>query len=997
VRVRRYLVIGVSVYVLELLTIIATQAMGASSVLAVTVSFWLGLAASFGLQKIITFGDKRLHHRILLPQLVAFSLLVLCNFGFTILLTKLLENTLPAVWCRTVALAITTLWNFYLYKTRIFTLKTVPAQHSKLLAKRYRQWCSQPRIKRLRRYASQPKVGSLYLYGCLFVLLLTTLLWSLLGAHLQQTNADQLVNARLFDNKNVLHNALFPDQHTFLIKWPLFYLIKLFNYTPAAFLWVTVFTVLLTVAIFVYVLWRIERRPLVLGSICLLLASVLLLVPTQPYAGALLPVNMAMLATRNLEYVLYITGLFCLITAPAVRSRRSLGAIALLGLLLASDRLFLSVSILGALLALFVYMLCKRWEMVGLAARWLLITAVAALGAVGLIAVINGLHITHMSGGLAGPYGVADGVKALILGIIFAVSGLLTNFGANPAYDATTFQQIPHSLFDHLFSLAAPAYLVNLLILLACLYIGSRFLLGSLRTPKQNIREIPAIRQLSLLLLWSSLAVVGLFIATNHYHQVDARYLTLCLFALFMAVAAWLRPRRMDADLVAVCLPVLLFSIMCGSIGTIQMYNSQKQALDTVDYRNKIIAQTLASHHVKVLVGDYWRVLPVQSLSPNRQQPVLPLESCVHPRNVLSSKDWQPDLSHTSFAYLLSFDKSLTDYPNCSLQQVAKTYGIPNSSALIGGTLAHPKEVLLFYDRGTHLPETLSISSEALETILPVALEDLTHTGCEAPTLMNIVAHQDDDLLFMNPDLRHDIDAGHCVRSIYLTAGDAGANRPYWLSREQGSEAAYSAMLGSKAAWMHRTVRLPHGQFVTIANLRGNDKISLIFMHLPDGNLDGRGFGASHHESLTRLESKRGNKLQTVDSQSSYTTTQLTDGIAELMHTYQPTEIRTQSDYIGEHYKDHSDHRATGHFVLKAYRQYKARQSSSSLTMPLVFYMGYPVRELPPNVTEPDLQAKEAAFAAYARYDGSVCQPLESCQQNSVYGIYLLRQYPNSY
>jgi LmbE family N-acetylglucosaminyl deacetylase len=196
---------------------------------------------------------------------------------------------------------------------------------------------------------------------------------------------------------------------------------------------------------------------------------------------------------------------------------------------------------------------------------------------------------------------------------------------------------------------------------------------------------------------------------------------------------------------------------------------------------------------------------------------------------------------------------------------------------------------------------------------------------------------------------------------------------------------------------MHRTVRLPHGQFVTIANLRGNDKISLIFMHLPDGNLDGRGFGASHHESLTRLESKRGNKLQTVDSQSSYTTTQLTDGIAELMHTYQPTEIRTQSDYIGEHYKDHSDHRATGHFVLKAYRQYKARQSSSSLTMPLVFCMGYPVRELPPNVTEPDLQAKEAAFAAYARYDGSVCQPLESCQQNSVYGIYLLRQYPNSY
>ena len=41
---------------------------------------------------------------------------------------------------------------------------------------------------------------------------------------------------------------------------------------------------------------------------------------------------------------------------------------------------------------------------------------------------------------------------------------------------------------------------------------------------------------------------------------------------------------------------------------------------------------------------------------------------------------------------------------------------------------------------------------------------------------MQIVAHEDDDLLFMNPDLEHAIDAGSCVRTIYVTAGDAGTH-----------------------------------------------------------------------------------------------------------------------------------------------------------------------------------------------------------------------------
>jgi len=117
---RRYLVIGGSVYLLELVVIVAAQWFGASAVVAVGLSFWIGLVVSFGLQKLVTFEDKRMHHKVLVPQIIAFSLLVLFNFSFTLFVTKLLSGTIPAVATRTLALGITTIWNFYLYKTRIF-------------------------------------------------------------------------------------------------------------------------------------------------------------------------------------------------------------------------------------------------------------------------------------------------------------------------------------------------------------------------------------------------------------------------------------------------------------------------------------------------------------------------------------------------------------------------------------------------------------------------------------------------------------------------------------------------------------------------------------------------------------------------------------------------------------------------------------------------------------------------------------------------------------
>lgn len=121
----RYITVGLTVYIFELIVIYLAQKFGAGDLLAVGLSFWLGLIASFGLQKFITFQDKRKQRSVVLVQFLAVSLLVLWNFGFTLLITNILKGHISTFLCRTLALGITTLWNFYLYKTRIFKIPDI--------------------------------------------------------------------------------------------------------------------------------------------------------------------------------------------------------------------------------------------------------------------------------------------------------------------------------------------------------------------------------------------------------------------------------------------------------------------------------------------------------------------------------------------------------------------------------------------------------------------------------------------------------------------------------------------------------------------------------------------------------------------------------------------------------------------------------------------------------------------------------------------------------
>lgn len=834
-----------------------------------------------------------------------------------------------------------------------------------------------------------------YAVIALAILLATTIFWALLGAHLQNENADQSVNSYLFEDSKTLHGAQFPGQHSFLFKWPLFLLLRAVGYSSAGFTAITALIVLLTVVCFAYILYRIERRPLVFGTICLGLASVLLLIPPQPYAGGLLPVNIAMLTTRNLEYLLYLTSLILIARIVRLRSWRFLLAIGVLALLIASDKLFLTLSLGGALISMASYIVMRRWAMAGVASNWLLATLAAIALALGSIWLINLSSLTHIiTQGGAGPYGLVHNVHDAALGIIYAVLGIFTNLGANPAFDALTIKGIGHAASQRLLSPIGFAFVVNALLFLAALGYGVRMLFKSLRAPKTQPNIIDAPLKLAIMLIWTSLIAVGVFVLSNHYYAVDARYLTIVLFSIFVVIAVHSRTKMWKPATMLVMGAIFLASIVAGLSFTKTTYHADKAALASINGRDSIIAQALSRHPVQVLVGDYWRVLPIK-LASAKNLTVMPLGACSTPRTVLTSSAWQPDLHTHGFAYLLSLDKSLTDYPQCTLDKVTAAYGRPNASAVITGTIEKPTELLLFYDHGIHMgPYKTMPTAQGSGTVAPISLSQLPHTTCTGSTVMNIVAHQDDDLLFMNPDLYHAIQAGSCIRTLYLTAGDAGGGKFYWLGREQGSEAAYSQMIGKRDTWIQRTVKLADRQFVTIANPIGNSKITLMFMHLPDGNTNGSGFAASRYESLARLENGLISQVQSVDGQSNYTHDQLVTAISKLMVAYQPNFIRTQSSYEIKTYADHSDHMASGRLAKQAFSQIKAKFTEQPQ---ITYYIGYPIYTMPINLTSDETNTKTDIFFQYARFDGAVCHDIKDCEQHYTYGHYLQRQYQYQY
>lgn len=114
---QRYIAVGATAYIIEITTIyVLHHNLKLSSVRSIAISYWIGFVVAFIMQKVITFKNYDRSPKIITGQLAKYSLLVIWNYGFTLLLAVLFDKTLSVFIIRTGAILVTTAWNYLIYK-----------------------------------------------------------------------------------------------------------------------------------------------------------------------------------------------------------------------------------------------------------------------------------------------------------------------------------------------------------------------------------------------------------------------------------------------------------------------------------------------------------------------------------------------------------------------------------------------------------------------------------------------------------------------------------------------------------------------------------------------------------------------------------------------------------------------------------------------------------------------------------------------------------------
>ncbi|MFE5490913.1 PIG-L family deacetylase [Streptomyces virginiae] len=258
--------------------------------------------------------------------------------------------------------------------------------------------------------------------------------------------------------------------------------------------------------------------------------------------------------------------------------------------------------------------------------------------------------------------------------------------------------------------------------------------------------------------------------------------------------------------------------------------------------------------------------------------------------------------------------------------------------------------------------------------------------------VVQIVAHPDDDLYFMNPDLRYSISAGHPVTSVYLTAGEAdGVNaapakgatakpdKPaYAEARQNGIRAAYAKMATGdrSSAWKRTVVPTKGGGHAEVDVLVANPRVNLVWLQLREA---GHGY-ADVPDSLHGLWDGKVARLESmlssgtpVKQRFAYSKDQVVQTLVGVLEQYTPTTVRFQDPTPGRYpdtkqYTDHQDHFYGARFVQMATAAY-AKDVKDRPHFAVQNYVGYFNGSLPSALDPQEAKEKLDSLDTYAWLD----------------------------
>ncbi|WP_327085717.1 PIG-L family deacetylase [Nonomuraea sp. NBC_01738] len=259
-------------------------------------------------------------------------------------------------------------------------------------------------------------------------------------------------------------------------------------------------------------------------------------------------------------------------------------------------------------------------------------------------------------------------------------------------------------------------------------------------------------------------------------------------------------------------------------------------------------------------------------------------------------------------------------------------------------------------------------SALAVFTVCPVVPWTIKAVAAAPPDgerFVQVVAHTDDDLLFMSPDLYGAVVGGRPSVTIYLTAGEGPSGLEdhydpvaYVRERQEGVRAAYAYLAGVRDVWRSRTLvagTVP----VRVDTLRDRPAIELVFAGLPDGG-DPRADGG--HDALRRMWDGTAcvHRFAGPSPNPCVSRQDVITMIRALLARYRPTVLRTLDPAPPNPADDHTDHVASARFAAAAAPGSHAR---------VVSYRGYTMTRWPSNLTLRARLLKRAVFEVYRHHD----------------------------
>ncbi|MFD9629465.1 PIG-L family deacetylase [Streptomyces violascens] len=277
-------------------------------------------------------------------------------------------------------------------------------------------------------------------------------------------------------------------------------------------------------------------------------------------------------------------------------------------------------------------------------------------------------------------------------------------------------------------------------------------------------------------------------------------------------------------------------------------------------------------------------------------------------------------------------------------------------------------------------------------------------------SVMQVIAHPDDDLFFMNPDTGQSLRSGRPMTSVYVTAGEAdGVNAPppkkaggpkplvdkakYSEARQNGIRGAYAQMAtGDRgSAWTRTSIPTAGGGTAEVDTLNAHPDIHLVWIQLREaGSING-----NQPNSLRGLWNGQVDRLTSEIASGSpakpftYTKDQVVKTLAGLMEHFRPTHVRTLDPTPGKEGKlhkivDHQDHIYSARFAQAALQLYAKSVNHPNFSVQT--YFGYNTSYLPHTFAKPAADAKADIVKTYAwmNPNDNYCDSAAGCGDRKV-------------